>query len=139
MRIRVQDLFVREHNAIADAITAAHPDYTDQRIFDLSRLALAAVAAKIHTIDWTTELLKTTTLYYSMNTNWSGLLGLGPKVLGLVGMKKARNHGVPYALTEEFTAVYRLHTMIPDSVPVEGRGALSSSELFATNGAIHAG
>ena len=126
---------MREHNAIADEIGKAHPDYHDQRIFDLARLAVAAVVAKIHTIDWTPELLDTSILNVGMNANWSGLFGLGPKGLGLVGMKKAVNHGVPYALTEEFTAVYRLHPMIPDELPLEGRGTLSSAELFGTDGA----
>jgi Animal haem peroxidase len=103
----LQDLFVREHNAIADAIAAAHSDYGDQKLFDLARLALAAVVAKIHTVDWTPELLKTSTGSTALNGNWYGLLGLGTLGLGLVGKKKAENHGVPYALTEEFTAVYR--------------------------------
>lgn len=78
------------------------------------------------------ELLKTKTLHLSMNANWSGLLGAGfknrfghigrsPNVFsGLVGARKTNNHGVPYSLSEEFTAVYRLHPMLPDSLPVGG-------------------
>jgi len=35
---------------------------------------------------------------------------------GFVGMKKPRNHGVPYSLTEEFSSVYRLHQLLPDTL-----------------------
>jgi alpha-dioxygenase len=130
-----QDLFAREHNAIADAIAAAHPDYSDERLFGLARLAVAAIAAKIHTIDWTVQLLKTKALYIGMNGNWSGLFNLGPAGLGLVGRRKARNHGVPYALTEEFTAVYRLHPLFADHVHLDGEAPVSTSTLFGSDGA----
>lgn len=58
----MQDLFAREHNAIADMLAARYPSYSDQRLYELARLALVAVVAKIHTIDWTVELLKTPTM-----------------------------------------------------------------------------
>ncbi|ERM99534.1 hypothetical protein AMTR_s00088p00083140 [Amborella trichopoda] len=38
----------------------------------------------------------------------------GPILGGLVGLKKPENHGVPYSLTEEFTSVYRMHSLMPD-------------------------
>jgi len=31
-------------------------------------------------------------------------------------MKKPENHGVPYSLTEEFTSVYRMHQLLPDTL-----------------------
>lgn len=31
-------------------------------------------------------------------------------------MKKPENHGVPYSLTEEFTSVYRMHSLLPDQL-----------------------
>ena len=59
-----------------------------------------------------------------MITNWDGL----PKALGLpswagtafklIGQEKAENHGVPFCLTEEFAAVYRLHPMLPPGLVV---------------------
>lgn len=87
------------------------------------------------------ELLKTKTLYTSMNANWHGLLGAAfkerfghigssPNVFsGLVGAEKTNNHGVPYSLTEEFTAVYRLHTMLPDSLPIPSVGGAPTTPL----------
>jgi alpha-dioxygenase len=40
----------------------------------------------------------------------------GPRLGGLVGLKKPDNHGVPYSLTEEFTSVYRMHSLIPSTL-----------------------
>ena len=40
----------------------------------------------------------------------------GPVFSGLVGLKEPNNHGVPYSLTEEFTSVYRMHSLLPDSL-----------------------
>jgi len=40
----------------------------------------------------------------------------GAILSGFVGMKKPKNHGVPYSLTEEFVSVYRMHQLLPDSL-----------------------
>ncbi|CAL9042091.1 unnamed protein product [Musa banksii] len=129
----LQALFVKEHNAVCDALKASnanlqeeYPDLNDEELFRYARLVTSAVIAKIHTIDWTVELLKTHTLNAAMHANWYGLLGKkikdtfghigGPALGGLVGLKKPNNHGVPYSLTEEFTSVYRMHSLLPDSL-----------------------
>ncbi|OAY25843.1 alpha-dioxygenase 1 [Manihot esculenta] len=120
----LQALFVKEHNAVCDALKKEYPDMDDEELYRHARLVTAAVIAKIHTIDWTVELLKTDTLLAGMRANWYGLLGkkfkdtfghVGNAVLGgLVGTKKPENHGVPYSLTEEFVSVYRMHSLLPD-------------------------
>lgn len=43
---------------------------------------------------------------------------LGPILSGLVGLKKPRDHGVPYSLTEEFVSVYRMHALLPDELHI---------------------
>ncbi|MGW3461691.1 peroxidase family protein [Streptomyces olivaceoviridis] len=59
-----------------------------------------------------------------MHTNWYGLLGerlhrllgrlgSGEVLSGIVG-GRTNHFGVPYSLTEEFVAVYRMHPLIPD-------------------------
>jgi alpha-dioxygenase len=59
-----------------------------------------------------------------MITNWEGLpkaLGLGKwagTAFKLIGKEKAKNDGVPFCLTEEFAAVYRLHPMLPPGLVV---------------------
>ena len=49
-------------------------DVTPDDLFEVGRLVIAAEIAKIHTIEWTTQLLYNEPLYRAMNANWSGLL-----------------------------------------------------------------
>ncbi|ESW23107.1 hypothetical protein PHAVU_004G019000 [Phaseolus vulgaris] len=122
----LQALFVQEHNAVCDTLKIHYPELEDEELYNHARLVTSAVIAKIHTIDWTVELLKTDTLLAGMRVNWYGFLGkkfkdafghVGGSILGgLVGLKKPQNHGVPYSLTEEFVCVYRMHSLLPDNL-----------------------
>nr|KAJ0220822.1 hypothetical protein LSAT_V11C200083450 [Lactuca sativa] len=122
----LQALFILEHNAVCDALKKEYHYLEDEDLYRHARLVTSAVIAKIHTIDWTIELLKTDTLVAGMRANWYGLLGkrfkdtfghVGGAILGgLVGLKEPVNHGVPYSLTEEFTSVYRMHSLLPDQL-----------------------
>jgi len=89
-------LFAREHNAFVAAFraqTRATPDadsglrnpvraddviryrdVSDDELFEVTRLVVAAEIAKIHTTEWTPQLLYDEPLYLGMNANWSGLL-----------------------------------------------------------------
>jgi hypothetical protein len=93
------NVFAREHNAFVDGfrgVARANPsadsglrdperpgeviryaDVTDDELFEVARLVVAAEIAKIHTIEWTTQLLYNEPLYRGMNANWNGLLGAG--------------------------------------------------------------
>nr|CAD1830183.1 unnamed protein product [Ananas comosus var. bracteatus] len=71
----LQALFIKEHNAICDALKSEYPNLGDEELFNYARLVTSAVIAKIHTIDWTVELLKTPTMDAAMHANWYGLLG----------------------------------------------------------------
>lgn len=125
----LQSLFIAEHNAICNTIKKAHPEYKDEDIFEKAKVVNAGVLAKIHTIDWTTQLLKNNVMLAAMRVNWYGLLGEWFKktfgttpislLSGLVGMKEPQDHGVPYSLTEEFTSVYRLHPLLPESIDIK--------------------
>lgn len=99
------ELFVKEHNAIADMLKATYPTWTDQQLFNKARLINAAVMAKIHTVDWTPSILNTTNTKIVLNLDWEVVVG---------GEKNLR--GAPYALTEEFVAVYRMHPLLRDSL-----------------------
>jgi hypothetical protein len=50
-------------------------DVTPDQLFEIARLVVAAEIAKIHTTEWTPQLLYNEPLYLGMNGNWSGLLG----------------------------------------------------------------
>jgi len=117
-------LFAREHNAICDRLRAEHPTWPDGRLYDTARLVNAALMAKIHTVEWTPAVISHPTTRYAMHANWWGLvgerlgrrigrLGSGEVLSGIPG-SPTDHHGVPYSLTEEFVAVYRMHPLIPD-------------------------
>ena len=93
------NLFAREHNSFVDEFrkqAASKPnadsglrnpadptrvirnkDVTAEELYQAARLVVAAEIAKIHTIEWTPQLLYDEPLYKGMNANWSGLLGTG--------------------------------------------------------------
>ncbi|KAE8669576.1 Alpha-dioxygenase 1 [Hibiscus syriacus] len=71
----LQALFIEEHNAVCEVLKKEHPNLNDEELYRHKRLVTSAVIAKIHTIDWTVELLKTDMLLAGMRANWYGLLG----------------------------------------------------------------
>ncbi len=120
----LHSLFMREHNAICDHLHERYPELSDDNLYDKSRLILGAVIAKIHTIEWTPAVIAHPTTIRAMNGNWWGILGerfdkrfgrvTNSQVLrGVIGAP-TQDHGIPYTLTEEFVAVYRMHPLIPD-------------------------
>jgi hypothetical protein len=117
-------LFMREHNAVCDMLHAAYPSWSDDQVFDKARLVVAALIAKIHTVEWTTAILGQPTLRIGMRTNWFGIAGErvrtlfgrlsdGEIISGIPG-SPTDHHNVPYSVTEEFVAVYRMHPLVPD-------------------------
>ena len=54
-----------------------YKDVTPDVLFEVARLVVAAEIAKIHTTEWTPQLLYDEPLYKGMNANWNGLLGEG--------------------------------------------------------------
>ncbi|NMN96875.1 peroxidase family protein [Antrihabitans stalactiti] len=130
-------LFAREHNAVCDALKKAYPELTDQRLFEIAWLVTAALIAKIHTVEWTTCVLRHPALQIGMNANWYGALGETFKDrIGRVGSNEALSgiigsptdhHSAPFSLTEEFTSVYRMHPLIPDDWEFR---SLASGELI---------
>ena len=119
-------LFAREHNAIFDHLRRQYPYWNEDQLFDTARLINATLMAKIHTVEWTPAILAHPTLKIAMNANWWGLAGEGLRKLvgrisnsvlisGIPG-SATELHGVPFALTEEFVSVYRLHALIPDQL-----------------------
>jgi hypothetical protein len=95
----LHNLFAREHNSFVAEfrrLAAESPnadcglrdpaapkkvihykDVTPEELFQMARLVVAAEIAKIHTIEWTPQLLYDEPLYKGMNANWNGLLGTG--------------------------------------------------------------
>jgi hypothetical protein len=91
----LHNVFVREHNVFVDEFRKVAKEKPDEDsglrdparptdviaykqvsandLFEIARLVVAAEIAKIHTIEWTTQLLYDEPLYAGMNANWSGL------------------------------------------------------------------
>lgn len=121
----------------------------DEHVFQTARLINAAVMAKIHTVEWTPAILANKVLKKAMFTNWYGLAnpqtwsrflkhipGLGDTnwfeginsgylIGGIVG-DKTNNYGVPYSISEEFTSVYRLHSLLPETINLKKLGGKKS-------------
>ena len=54
-------------------MSSRYRQVSNDELFEIARLVVAAEIAKIHTIEWTTQLLYDEPLYAGMNANWSGL------------------------------------------------------------------
>ncbi|HEY4000896.1 MAG TPA: peroxidase family protein [Candidatus Xenobia bacterium] len=152
----LHNTFAKEHNSVCDMLKEHHPDWNDEKLFQTSRLIVAAEMAKIHTVEWTPAILPNKTLTMAMNANWYGLANYEAsnlkerKILnhwkpddhmvgGIVGNHTAK-FDVPYSLTEEFTAVYRMHSLLPDEIKLHHIGSDKTQEvaLGATrNKAVH--
>ncbi len=136
----LHNLFAQEHNAIADMLAQRYPAMNDQQLYDTARAINAAVIVKIHTVEWTPAIIPNPALEVGMNVNWYGLNKyLSPKLVklpsyiplpyahviyGVRGGKRELHQDpvtgadVPFALTEEFVSVYRMHTLLPDEVEI---------------------
>ena len=109
-------LFALEHNAICVQLKQAYAEWHDEQLFQRARLINAALMAKIHTVEWTPAILPNPITKAALETNWKETLG-----------SPTDHHGVPYSLTEEFVAVYRMHSLIPDEFTI--RSASDGSKL----------
>jgi hypothetical protein len=108
-------LFAREHNAFVAAFrqqAQATPDadsglrdperptvpvrYREvgaNVLFEVARLVVAAEIAKIHTIEWTPQLLYDEPLFLGMNANWYGLLDGHERVAAALEQVVTQNYG----------------------------------------------
>lgn len=120
----LHNLFTMEHNAICERLKPEYPNWTDDQFYDHARLINSALMAKFHTVEWTPGILATPVLNFSMRGNWWGALGeqfsrlygrVGSSDIlsGIMGSDTEHHTGI-YAMTEEFTAVYRMHALMPD-------------------------
>src|SRR5215813_9302712 len=122
--LMLQTLFTLEHNSICDRLRAEYPHWSDDEIYQRARLINVALIAKIHTVEWTPAVISHPTTKVGMRANWWGLAGERVhRVFGRISKSEvisgipgsATDHyGVPYSLTEEFVAVYRMHPLVPD-------------------------
>ena len=108
----------------ATGCEAEYPHWDDEELFQRARLVIAALLAKIHTVEWTPAVISHPTTVFALRANWFGSRG-ADRAHASAGSATARSsaaspgaatehYGVPFSLTEEFTGVYRMHPLLPD-------------------------
>lgn len=117
-------LFSREHNAICDRLRAANPGWGDEELFQRARLVNSALLAKIHTVEWTPAVISHPTTVAALRANWFGIAGervsrlfgrvSESEVISGIPGAATDHYGVPFSLTEDFVAVYRMHPLLRD-------------------------
>jgi hypothetical protein len=117
-------LWTLEHNAICERLHKKYPSLPDEDLFQHARLVNAALIAKIHTVEWTPTVIAHPVTMTAMRVNWWGMAGerihrrfgriSKSEVISGIPGSEAHHYGVPYCLTEEFVAVYRMHPLVPD-------------------------
>lgn len=66
----LQHMLVKEHNYVCGLLRKAHPKYSEEELYQLARLNVAAQIARIHTTEWTPALLNNDVMNVSMHNNW---------------------------------------------------------------------
>jgi hypothetical protein len=133
----MRTIFTLEHNAICDRLRAEYPAWSDEQLFQRARLINAALLAKIHTAEWTPAVISHPTTVVALRANWFGVAGerlhkafgrlSDSEVISGIPGSETNHYGVPYALTEEFTSVYRMHPLVPDDYSF--RSAVDNSPI----------
>ena len=126
-------LFAREHNAVCARLASDYPTWDDEELFQRGRLVVSALLAKIHTVEWTPAIISHPTTVYALRANWFGVAGeriartfgriSGSEVISGIPGAATEHYGVPFSLTEEFTAVYRMHPLLPDDFDLRSAAA----------------
>ena len=135
-------IFAREHNYLVGVLAEANPAMNEDELFGTARNIIAATLAKIHTLEWTPTLLDNEVSTMGLNINWYGLQAtvanfFGQKIVpdnaeAIVDELKVPSvlngeyptdltlFNTPFYMTEEFVSVYRMHSLLPDEMKVEG-------------------
>ncbi|MGE0487839.1 MAG: peroxidase family protein [Vulcanimicrobiota bacterium] len=139
-------MFVKEHNAICDMLKASYPEWNDDQLFHKARLINSALMAKIHTTEWTPNVLPNKMLHSAMLANWYGALtklfkpethrkaladfNIADEVSGGLVGNKTEKYGVPAWLSEEFVSDYAiLHSLLPDTLQMKSIDGGPTSEV----------
>ena len=117
-------LFTREHNSIVDRLHIEYPDKDGEWLFQKARLINAAMIAKYMPPNGRQPYCRhrpCNTPCAAAGGAYSGRpISRRSDVRATTSFSPAFPHlrkehyAAPYSITEEFTAVYRLHSLIPD-------------------------
>ena len=90
----------------------AYKNVAPDELFQAARLVVSAEIAKIHTIEWTTQLLYNEALHKGMNSNWSGLFADLPVVSKALEQVVVNNFGASENAKKQ-TTWYSVFTVGP--------------------------
>ena len=135
----MHNLFTLEHNHIIDELRGYYgvDAYPNDELFEIGRLIISALIAKIHTIEWTTAALNNDVGDIGLRTNWYGfefawfqtlydgiyldtsqyqLISTIQQIVRADPVKGGSKnlYGANYQFTEEFVSIYRWHALFPD-------------------------
>ena len=141
-------LLARHHNWVCGQLRRRYPSHrwTSDQLYGVARLIVAAVQAKIHTVEWTTAVLPNRQVVAGLNTAIFGLIETlfrrfgerrirsawepkHPVLGGLMGGQRD-NHGVRHGFSEEFDSVYRLHQALVDNLEIRRVGEPAPREII---------
>jgi hypothetical protein len=110
--LMMHHLWAKEHNKVVDGLKKHYGDMTDEELFQTARLIVAAEIVKVHSVEWTAQLVGDPISYEFFQRFW--------KEFG----KQAYRKDLYYAVSEEFISSYILHEIVPpqfDLVDKDGK------------------
>lgn len=137
-------LFAMEHNFVVDMLKETYPNMTDQKLFDTARLITTALITKIHVIEWDPAVIldnpalhklkegckKPFPVFLFQNCIKKNLINSFLPFIHRFFRNANPHPSLPYPITEEFVAFYRMHALIPDYfVLYTPQGELADEEL----------
>ena len=132
-------LFVKEHNSICSELVKKYPNWSDDKLYNISRLIVTGIIAKIHVVEWTCAILPNEITSLNQNISYNGIIGENNKrILENNGVDFSKiklpfgindiifgyhkgpfnNDGVNFTIIEEFASIYKMHSLLPDKFKI---------------------
>jgi len=120
-------IFILEHNYLIDKLKELNPSWDSSKLYNHARLIITALICKIHTVEWTTSIIQNFNGVWNQNFLLYGFFGKTlknkiPHISNSLNGKLSGTNEEPYnifAHTEEFNTVYRMHSLIPDTITIK--------------------
>ncbi len=108
-------VFLREHNRVAGLLSAGHPDWDDDRLFETTRNVLIVLLLKLVVEEYIRHI---------------GPFDFPIEAVPLIADEERWNR--PNWIAIEFNLLYRWHSLVPDAIG-EGAEALSPPDFLNNN------
>ncbi|HJT51085.1 MAG TPA: peroxidase family protein [Nitrosospira sp.] len=115
-------LFLREHNRLAGEIEKSHPDWDDERVFQIARNTVIVLFIKIVVEEYINHISPLFRYHVDPSVAWDA------------------PWNKPNWITTEFSLLYRWHSLIPDKITWNGEeyplGMTSMNNRFLVEGGL---